>query len=142
MNFKRMVSAFCNGKDLINTYKMDPRANMAPRDVKVLILSLTEGETHHRLVSHHEPTQQLQARNIFCKIGSRDGTVTTRGGLHMHPISPGVVLSGIFINCFLNRDHKTPLGYAGQPSLARDLTGPVMFKSYFYFCVCTAVHCC
>lgn len=51
MNFKRMVSAFCNGKDLINTYKMDPRANMAPRDVKVLILSLTEGETHHRLKS-------------------------------------------------------------------------------------------
>lgn len=46
-----MVPAFCNRKDLINTCKMDPRANMAPRDVEVLILSLTEGETHHRLKS-------------------------------------------------------------------------------------------
>lgn len=46
-----MVSAFCNGKDIINTYKMDPRGNMAHRDLKVLILSLTERETHHGLKS-------------------------------------------------------------------------------------------
>lgn len=36
-----VLSVFCNGKDLINIFERNPRANLTAGDIKVLFLSLT-----------------------------------------------------------------------------------------------------